>query len=43
MKLTSAAKGIVGVIGRRLQYAKLIGEQVAGQLTTPASGAGQAA
>jgi transposase-like protein len=36
-------KGIVGVIGKRLQYAKLIGEQVAGQLTTPASGAGQAA
>lgn len=36
-------KGIIGIIGKRLQYAKLIGQQVAGQLTTSASGAGQTA
>ncbi|MGO8836323.1 MAG: IS1595 family transposase [Limisphaerales bacterium] len=36
-------KGIIGIIGRRLQYAKLIGENVTGDFTRPASGAWQAA
>jgi transposase-like protein len=36
-------KGIIGIIGRRLQYAKLIGENITGGFTRSASGARQAA